>query len=212
MARDLSRSYLKPEKTDKYVDLHLNPYPEIMDILRRADKRNYSIWIYKNELYNYMEEILNSGTDESNFAEEDLKQANNEWIKNVRPCFLYHEQGIYEDELTEILHIEGEGNKRNAIERKVYRFSLGQDKIDLFSSTIKKFPAKLSELLISHNIGKLTVSQIDNDIYVYYEYYGGQYNEDVGSLLNDDFIIKLKTEFCMSEAGYTEFRQIFFSL
>lgn len=219
MERKISRSYLKPEKTEKYVWFHMNPYPEIMENIRLSDTRNYTIWEYKSQLFNYKEEIQNSGAskDDAKFSLDERKKANLYWIENVRPCFLYHDQEMYEDELTEILHIDGDKDKKTANKRKVYRFLLKQDKAENYRLMIENDAEKLSEILTSYNIGNLSLSGKDNEVYIYYEYYGEQYEKDIKDLLNNSFISKMKeeAEACMTknnETYYTEYRQIFFSL
>ena len=220
MERKISRSYLKPEKTEKYVWFHMNPYPEIMEILCLSDSRNYSIWIHESQLYNYVEEIPHSSILENDYAEftsDERKIANADWVENVRPCFLYHEQEMYEDQLSEILHIDGDKNKKVAKERKVFRFLLNQDKAENYRLMIENDAEKLSEILTSYNIGNLSLSGKDNEVYIYYEYYGEQYEKDIKDLLNNSFISKMKeeAEACMTknnETYYTEYRQIFLSL
>lgn len=46
---------IRPEKIDDYVEAHRNVWPEMLDALRRAGIRNYSIFRHGHEVFGYFE-------------------------------------------------------------------------------------------------------------------------------------------------------------
>ena len=46
---------VRPDKIDEYVEAHRNVWPELLDALREAGIRNYSIFRHGNEVFGYFE-------------------------------------------------------------------------------------------------------------------------------------------------------------
>jgi L-rhamnose mutarotase len=46
---------VRPDKIDEYVDAHRNVWPEMLDALRNAGIRNYTIFRNGNEMFGYFE-------------------------------------------------------------------------------------------------------------------------------------------------------------
>jgi L-rhamnose mutarotase len=46
---------VRPDKVDEYVEAHRNVWPEMLDALRAAGIRNYSIFRHGNEVFGYFE-------------------------------------------------------------------------------------------------------------------------------------------------------------
>ena len=46
---------VRPDKIDEYVDAHRNVWPEMLDALRNAGIRNYTIFRAGNEMFGYFE-------------------------------------------------------------------------------------------------------------------------------------------------------------
>jgi L-rhamnose mutarotase len=46
---------VRPDKIDEYVEAHRNVWPEMLDALRAAGIRNYSIFRHGNEVFGYFE-------------------------------------------------------------------------------------------------------------------------------------------------------------
>ncbi len=102
MKRFILHSFLKPEKVDEYVQLHANTWPGVLDMIRACNIHNYSIAIRGTELYTYYEY---TGEDyEADMAKMDADPVTQKWWTFTRPCFLYHDQGVYYDTLQEIFY------------------------------------------------------------------------------------------------------------
>ena len=46
---------VKPDRIDEYVEAHRNVWPEMLDALRNAGIRNYSIFLHGNLAFGYLE-------------------------------------------------------------------------------------------------------------------------------------------------------------
>jgi L-rhamnose mutarotase len=46
---------VRPDRIDEYVEAHRNVWPEMLDALRGAGIRNYSIYRAENEVFGYFE-------------------------------------------------------------------------------------------------------------------------------------------------------------
>ena len=46
---------VRPDKVDEYVEAHRNVWPEMLDALRAAGIRNYTIFRCGNEMFGYFE-------------------------------------------------------------------------------------------------------------------------------------------------------------
>jgi len=104
MKRFIQHSYLKPDKVDEYVKLHAHAWPEVLQMIKESNIQNYSISIRGAELYTYYEY---TGDDfEADMARMAADPTTQEWWTHTRPCFLYHEKGVYYDDLQEIFYCE----------------------------------------------------------------------------------------------------------
>mgnify|MGYP001476117973 CR=1 FL=1 len=102
MKRLILHSELKPEKTDDYVRLHAQPWPELLELIRSCHIHNYSISIRGTELYTYYEY---TGEDyEADMKRMDESPVMQRWWTHSKPCFLHHSEGVYYDELREIFY------------------------------------------------------------------------------------------------------------
>ena len=103
MKRFILHSYLKPEKVEEYVKLHAEPWPELVQLMTECNLHNYSISIRGTELYTYYEYTGEDyDADMRKMGETAVQQR---WWQHSRPCFLYHEDGVYYDELKEIFYL-----------------------------------------------------------------------------------------------------------
>jgi len=47
--------HVKPDRIDEYVEAHRNVWPEMLEALRAAGIRNYTIFRHGNEMFGYFE-------------------------------------------------------------------------------------------------------------------------------------------------------------
>lgn len=80
---------VKPEKLDEYIKLHANTWPGVLEMIRKCNIHNYSIYLAKLDdgklyLFSYFEYAGD------NMAEDSKKMAadptTQEWWKHTDPC------------------------------------------------------------------------------------------------------------------------------
>lgn len=100
--RFIMYSDLKPEKVQEYMELHVKPWPELLELITKCNIHNYSISIRGTQLYTYYEY---TGKDyEADMALMDNSAIMQAWWKYSKPCFLNHEMAEYYEELKEIFY------------------------------------------------------------------------------------------------------------
>lgn len=104
MKRFIMHSDLKPEKVLDYVELHANPWPELLELLNKCNIHNYSISLHGTQLYTYYEY---TGTDyDADMAIMDNSPVMQKWWKYSKPCFLYHDREQYYNQMKEIFYLK----------------------------------------------------------------------------------------------------------
>jgi L-rhamnose mutarotase len=98
---------IKPEKREEYLDLHRNVWPEVRDNIRRANIRNYSLFIRGDLLIQYYEyhgEDINA--DFNRDADSEIKR---KWEALCEPCQKPLPDSLPDEwwsELEEIMHCD----------------------------------------------------------------------------------------------------------
>ena len=76
---------LLPEKADEYAQLHLNPWPELLEALRRHHLENYSIFQWGETVFSYFEYTGEDyDADMGRMASDPTMQR---WWTYTKPCF-----------------------------------------------------------------------------------------------------------------------------
>ncbi len=91
MIRRATVATLKPEKRDFYLELHANPWPEVLEEMARHNHHHHSVFIQGNKLFQYLEY---TGDD----FEEDMRQMRlnptmQEWWRLCAECVEPGENG-----------------------------------------------------------------------------------------------------------------------
>lgn len=75
---------IRPEKIEEYRRLHADAWPDVLAALRRANVRNYSIYLRDGLLFGYMEYTgENFAADMARVAEDEATQR---WWRLTDPC------------------------------------------------------------------------------------------------------------------------------
>ena len=98
---------IKPEKLEEYKKLHASPWPEINNMIRECNIRNYSIY-YKDEyLFSYFEYV---GDDfKADMAKMAADSLTREWWKLTDPCQVpldTREEGEWWASMEEVYHLD----------------------------------------------------------------------------------------------------------
>ena len=83
MERYAWKATLKKGKKDDYVKRHKEIWTEMIDVLRQAWIKNYSIWLVGNELFGYYECAKGKKYAAKVQAESPIVKKWNEYMKDV---------------------------------------------------------------------------------------------------------------------------------
>ena len=95
---------VKPEKLDYYRKLHAEPWPEVLDMIRKCNIRNYSIYLFGETLFSYFEY---AGDDfEADMARMAADSKTQEWWRETDPCQFPLVEGQKWVEMPEVFHTD----------------------------------------------------------------------------------------------------------
>ena len=98
---------VRPEAVEEYKKRHANVWPEVLDMIRRCNIRNYSIYLRDDLLFGYFEY---HGSDfEADMAKMSADPKTQEWWKLVGPMQLPFEsrsKGEWWANMEEVFHVD----------------------------------------------------------------------------------------------------------
>ena len=98
---------IKPEKIEEYKELHANAWPGVLAALRKANVRNYSIYLKDTTLFGYLEY---HGQDfEADMAEVAKDEETQRWWSFTDPCqepWDTREDGEFWAHMEEVFHMD----------------------------------------------------------------------------------------------------------
>lgn len=98
---------LKTDKIDAYQELHQNPWPEVLDMIKQCNLINYSIFSHGNIAFAYFEYI---GEDfHADMKKMEADKITQEWWKHTKPCFetyAMNETDAYYTDMKRIFYLE----------------------------------------------------------------------------------------------------------
>ena len=101
---------VKDEELDRYTELHAAVWPEVLDIIREFNIRNYSIYLRrlpdgKHYLFSYFEYVGNDFEADMKIIAAD--PTTQEWWRNTDPCQLpipLRNEGEFWASMEEVFH------------------------------------------------------------------------------------------------------------
>lgn len=76
---------LKDGKVQEYKELHMNPWPEVLQTIKDCNITNYSIFLHGNLVFAYFEYTGEDySTDMEKMAQDKITI---EWWRHTKPCF-----------------------------------------------------------------------------------------------------------------------------
>ena len=98
---------VRPEMVEEYKRLHANVWPKVLEIIRGANIRNYSIFLHDGLLFGYFEYV---GEDyEADMARIAADETTQEWWKLTEPCqepLDTRAEGDWWAEMEEVFHCD----------------------------------------------------------------------------------------------------------
>jgi len=98
---------LDPARLEEYKACHANPWPEVLDMIRKCNIRNYSIFYKDGYLFSYFEYV---GEDfEADMARMAADPKTQEWWAYVKPMqrpLESRKPGEWWAEMEEVFHMD----------------------------------------------------------------------------------------------------------
>jgi L-rhamnose mutarotase len=95
---------VRPEKLAYYKKLHAEPWPEVLDMIRLCNIRNYSIYQFGDRLFSYFEYV---GEDfEADMAKMAADPRTQEWWRETDPCQFPLAEGQKWVPMPEVFHTD----------------------------------------------------------------------------------------------------------
>lgn len=98
---------LKPEMEKRYRELHSNPWPQVNEMIKACNIRNYSIYLKDGYLFAYFEYV---GTDfEKDMARMAADECTQRWWAQTDPCqepIAKAAEGQWWTDMEEVYHLE----------------------------------------------------------------------------------------------------------
>jgi L-rhamnose mutarotase len=83
MTRVAWTARLRPDKVDAYVAAHANVWPDVLDAIRAAGIRDYSIWLWEDRVFAQYE----TDDHEASLRIEAAAEATQRWRAHMREYF-----------------------------------------------------------------------------------------------------------------------------
>jgi L-rhamnose mutarotase len=84
MTRVAWTARLKPDKVDSYVDEHARVWPDVLEAIRAAGIRDYSIWLWQDRVFAQYE----TDDHEASLRIEEAAEATQRWRALMREHFV----------------------------------------------------------------------------------------------------------------------------
>ena len=83
MARIAWTARLRPDKINEYVHAHANVWPEMLEVLKAAGIRNYTVYLFGDRVFGYYE--CDDGA--AAIAYQDRSEVNQRWSTYMKTLF-----------------------------------------------------------------------------------------------------------------------------
>ena len=98
---------IKPEKIEEYKKLHANVWPGVLEMIKKCNLDNYSIYLKDNYLFSYYEYVgVDYETDMKKMASDPLTL---EWWDVCMPCqqpLDNRKEGEWWSQMEELFHLD----------------------------------------------------------------------------------------------------------
>ncbi len=98
---------INPEKIEEYKRLHAAVWPDVLDMIKECNIRNYSIYLKDNNLFSYFEYV---GVDfDADMAKMAADPTTRKWWDVCKPCqqpLLSRNEGEWWASMEEVFHLD----------------------------------------------------------------------------------------------------------
>lgn len=187
--------HLKPEYRERYIALHAHPFPKLLDRMRAAGLRNYSIFLRDHVLFSYYEYVGDDfEADMEAMAENDTVQ---DWWTLTDPMqepLPAREEGAWWASMEEIYRGGPKVRPTEEVERKAYASALRDGAVAEGRALYEQMGEVLAEELRAAKFQNYAVYLLDNRLYTYLEHFGNDFTDDYRTLQTGSAMTQLRRE------------------
>lgn len=185
---------LKKEYEERYIILHRNVFPGVLDRIRKCNIHNYSIFLQNGVLFSYFEYTgSNYQADMAAMADDITK----DWWKLTDPMqepLKTRKQGEWWASMELLFQVDSSRAAYANAQRHAYVGELKQGAEQKFKEEVRHIDPQLIHLILDANIQNITIYAQDNRVYLYYEYVGDNYVLDLEKLRNSEPLQKMSSK------------------
>lgn len=197
---------LKPEYEERYIILHKNTFPGVLERIRKSNIKNYTIFLLDGILFSYYEYF---GSDYKNDMEEIADATTKDWWKLTDPMqqpLSTRKNGEWWAEI-ELLSELFCNNVTQKDQRKAFRLEYLVEKNEELKNYFSSVDLKLLLNSSENFCNNLQFYKKDNYIYSYLEY--DNYNESINNLFKNIISDLRQTLIIGQSDNWKEMREVF---
>lgn len=172
---------LRPEYEERYIILHRNTFPGVLERIRKSNIRNYTIFLREGILFSYYEY---TGKD----FDADMKAISDpvtkDWWKLTDPMqepLPARRAGEWWAEMENMFCLQKKASSDTCIQRIGLKAEIIPGREMELKNFLKNFPCELEDSMNKENFQNLNIFMKEGKLYFYYEYTG---NDLMHSVLN----------------------------
>ncbi len=185
---------LKKEYEERYIILHKHVFPGVLDRIRKCNIHNYSIFLQNGVLFSYFEYTgSNFQADMAAMADEITK----DWWKLTDPMqepFKIRKEGEWWASMELVYQMDSSKVSYANAQRHAYVGELKKEVKQKFKEKVQHIDPSLINLIHDADIQNITIYTKDKRVYLYYEYVGDDYVQDLEKLRKSEPLQKLISE------------------
>lgn len=185
---------LKKEYEERYLILHKNTFPGVLERIYKSNIRNYSIFLKNGILFSHLEYI---GQDfESDMAQMG-DEVTKEWWKLTDPMqepIKNRKEGEWWASMELLYEMNISKTPYQKAQRSAYMATLKSNQKQNFKDRLHQMDEALPHLYLKHNIQNLTFYYHDHRVYFYSEYVGNDFVKDMDQLFQNEPMRRLDSD------------------
>lgn len=186
---------LKPEYREQYVALHRHPFPEILERIRASGFRNYSIFLQDDLLFSYNEYVGDDlEADMEAMADNSTMQ---DWWTLTDPMqepLPQRDDGEWWVQMDELYHGGRKTIPSPEAESKAYMSAVPDGADAQVREVYATVSGALDEALKDVPFQNYSVYLLGNQRFVYFEYTGQEFEEDLETWYSTERVRQLREE------------------
>lgn len=208
---------IKPEYKERYIILHNNAFPGVLEAIREANIINYSIFLHENVLFSYFEYAGNDfDGDMAAIARDSTSQ---EWWKLTDPMqqpLKTRKSGEWWASMDSVFVRPLKYKASDKCKRFAYIARVMPGHVDQLEKILSEPPESLLQHCIDHSIQNVSFFAHADHVCLYYEYSGNEYNKDIQALQSEPIFKTwnngISTHLCDENGdAWTQMRSVFYT-